>query len=273
MLEGETQSQLVRIDYPMVRVRKLDPHTQEPVKPEYAIDFRPGNFAWGPGRPRPRGRGRVVIPCGHPGPVRQPGRPGGRAGHHARRSVPARRQVVHARLDAGAGARRRPQGGADGQDPPPVQGTADAPGAGRPEREPELVRARSAVLSQSPRPKARRSSPSCTSTAPSWSRTSSTPQGRRQGRGGADPLRDQAGSDQRTYEWRLEGQAGKPRGASRQRPDDHLRGRRQLPARRHRPGRGPGRVLDPAGPVPGAPGRSEPRCSITAGARCRCSPT
>ena len=51
MLEGETQSQLVRIDYPVVRVRKLDPHTQEPVKPEYAIDFRPGNFAWGPGRP------------------------------------------------------------------------------------------------------------------------------------------------------------------------------------------------------------------------------
>src|SRR5689334_1221992 len=55
MLEGETQSQLVRIDYPVVRVRKLDPHTQEPVKPEYEIDFRPGNFPWGPGRPRPRG--------------------------------------------------------------------------------------------------------------------------------------------------------------------------------------------------------------------------
>ncbi len=55
MLEGETQSQLVRIDYPNVRVRKLDPHTGAPVTPEYAIDFRPGNFAWGPGRPRPRG--------------------------------------------------------------------------------------------------------------------------------------------------------------------------------------------------------------------------
>src|SRR5437868_4860974 len=34
MLEGETQSQLVRIDYPVVRARKLDAHTQEPVKPE-----------------------------------------------------------------------------------------------------------------------------------------------------------------------------------------------------------------------------------------------
>jgi hypothetical protein len=55
MLEGETKGQLVRVDYPVVRVRKLDPHTQEPVKPEYAIDFRPGNFPWGPGHPRPRG--------------------------------------------------------------------------------------------------------------------------------------------------------------------------------------------------------------------------
>lgn len=54
MLEGETNRQLVRIDYPAVRVRKLDPQG-EVVKPEYAIDFRPGNFAWGPGRPRPRG--------------------------------------------------------------------------------------------------------------------------------------------------------------------------------------------------------------------------
>jgi hypothetical protein len=55
MLEGETQSQLVRMDYPVVRVRKLDPHTQAPVHPEYVYDVRPGNFAWGPGRPRPRG--------------------------------------------------------------------------------------------------------------------------------------------------------------------------------------------------------------------------
>jgi hypothetical protein len=54
MLEGETNRQLVRIDYPAVRVRKLDAQ-DEVVKPEYAIDFRPGNFPWGPGRPRPRG--------------------------------------------------------------------------------------------------------------------------------------------------------------------------------------------------------------------------
>jgi hypothetical protein len=53
MLEGETQSQLVRIDYPVVRVRKLDENHQ-PVPPEYTIDFRPGNFAWGAGHPRPR---------------------------------------------------------------------------------------------------------------------------------------------------------------------------------------------------------------------------
>jgi hypothetical protein len=56
MLEGETQSQLVRLDYPVVRVRKLDPHTGAPLHPEYVFDdFRPGNFAWGPGHPRPRG--------------------------------------------------------------------------------------------------------------------------------------------------------------------------------------------------------------------------
>jgi hypothetical protein len=57
MLEGQTQSQLVRIDYPLVRVREVDsdPHAREPVKHEYAIDFRPGNFVWGPGNPRPRG--------------------------------------------------------------------------------------------------------------------------------------------------------------------------------------------------------------------------
>ena len=53
MLEGETQSQLVRMDYPVVRVRKLDNDPHKPVKSEYQIDFRPGNFAWGPGQPRP----------------------------------------------------------------------------------------------------------------------------------------------------------------------------------------------------------------------------
>src|SRR4051812_34215156 len=51
MLEGETQKQLVRIDYPMMRVRKLDPKAEKPVS-EHEMDFRPGNFAWGPGRPR-----------------------------------------------------------------------------------------------------------------------------------------------------------------------------------------------------------------------------
>src|SRR4051794_38280452 len=53
MLEGETQSQLVRMDYPVVRVRKLDSDPHKSVKSEYQIDFRPGNFAWGPGNPRP----------------------------------------------------------------------------------------------------------------------------------------------------------------------------------------------------------------------------
>jgi hypothetical protein len=54
MLEGEVKDQLVRIDYPVMRVRPLDPKTQEPTS-EKELPFRPGTFAWGPGNPRPRG--------------------------------------------------------------------------------------------------------------------------------------------------------------------------------------------------------------------------
>jgi hypothetical protein len=54
MLEGDVKNQLVRIDYPVIRVRPLDPKTHEPTR-EYELPFRPGNFAWGPGQPRPRG--------------------------------------------------------------------------------------------------------------------------------------------------------------------------------------------------------------------------
>src|SRR4051794_23504981 len=53
MIEGETNHQMVRIDYPAVRVRKLA--ADHDVAKEYAIDFRPGNFPWGPGHPRPKG--------------------------------------------------------------------------------------------------------------------------------------------------------------------------------------------------------------------------
>jgi ResB-like family len=54
LLEGEVRDQLVRIEYPAMRVRRLDPETREPRR-ESAMPFRPGTFAWGPGDPKPRG--------------------------------------------------------------------------------------------------------------------------------------------------------------------------------------------------------------------------
>lgn len=53
-LEGETKKELLRLDYPVIRVRTIDAHTQQPTEPEFDLPFRPGNFAWGPGSPRPR---------------------------------------------------------------------------------------------------------------------------------------------------------------------------------------------------------------------------
>lgn len=53
-LEGESKKELIRIDYPMIRVQPIDAQTQEPTNEEYQLPFRPGNFAWGPGNPRPR---------------------------------------------------------------------------------------------------------------------------------------------------------------------------------------------------------------------------
>jgi hypothetical protein len=50
LVEGSRSSELVRPDYPVIRVRKLDPETGRPVSPEYVLDFRPGAFRWEPGR-------------------------------------------------------------------------------------------------------------------------------------------------------------------------------------------------------------------------------
>ncbi|MHC5537861.1 cytochrome c biogenesis protein ResB [Singulisphaera rosea] len=55
MLVKETKGELVRLDYPVIRVRPIDATTKMPVGDhEYKLPFRPGNFAWGPGSPRPR---------------------------------------------------------------------------------------------------------------------------------------------------------------------------------------------------------------------------
>ena len=57
MLEGQTMTQLVRRDDAIMRVRKLDPHTGEPVRDfgEFELPFQPGHFQWGADHPRPHG--------------------------------------------------------------------------------------------------------------------------------------------------------------------------------------------------------------------------
>jgi hypothetical protein len=52
MLEGDVKSELVRIDYPVIRIWEIDPHTREHTR-EFDLPFRPGPFDWGPSRPRP----------------------------------------------------------------------------------------------------------------------------------------------------------------------------------------------------------------------------
>jgi hypothetical protein len=49
MLEGETRSQLVRRNDPVIRVREVDPHTREAQR-EYDLPFKPGPFTWGDGQ-------------------------------------------------------------------------------------------------------------------------------------------------------------------------------------------------------------------------------
>ena len=48
MLEGDVRGELVRIDYPVIRVREVDPHTRQPTV-EFDLPFRPGSFEWGTG--------------------------------------------------------------------------------------------------------------------------------------------------------------------------------------------------------------------------------
>jgi len=49
MLEGETRSEMVRRNDPVIRLRELDPHTQEPGR-SYEMHFKPGPFPWGDGQ-------------------------------------------------------------------------------------------------------------------------------------------------------------------------------------------------------------------------------
>jgi hypothetical protein len=51
MLEGDVKGELVRTDYPVIRIWEIDPHTRERSR-EFDLPFRPGPFEWGPGKPR-----------------------------------------------------------------------------------------------------------------------------------------------------------------------------------------------------------------------------
>jgi hypothetical protein len=51
MIEGDVKKELVRIDHPVIRVWKVDPHTGERFS-ETDLPFRPGPFEWGAGTPR-----------------------------------------------------------------------------------------------------------------------------------------------------------------------------------------------------------------------------
>ena len=60
MLEGDVKGELVRIDYPVIQVWEVDPHTQQYLR-ECDLPFLPGAFPWGPGQPQPRGRRRAAC--------------------------------------------------------------------------------------------------------------------------------------------------------------------------------------------------------------------
>jgi ResB-like family len=54
MVEGDVKGELVRIEYPVIKVVELDPHSGEHTR-ETDLPFRPGPFEWGQGKPRSPG--------------------------------------------------------------------------------------------------------------------------------------------------------------------------------------------------------------------------
>ncbi len=75
MLEGDVKGELVRIDYPVIRIQEVDPHTREQGR-EYDLPFHPGPFPWGPGNPRSPGllgRAASLISLGLIGSSRSDG--------------------------------------------------------------------------------------------------------------------------------------------------------------------------------------------------------
>jgi ResB-like family len=75
MLEGDVRGELVRIDYPVIRVREVDPHTRQSTV-EFDLPFRPGPFEWGtPSSPKPSFLERALstVSLGLFGPSRDGG--------------------------------------------------------------------------------------------------------------------------------------------------------------------------------------------------------
>ena len=60
MLEGDLKGELVRTDYPLIKVWEVDPHTQR-YNREIDLPFMPGSFPWGPGKPQPIGIGERLL--------------------------------------------------------------------------------------------------------------------------------------------------------------------------------------------------------------------
>ena len=236
---GRPRGELVRIDYPVIRVWEVDPHTQQYSR-EFDLPFLPGAFSWGPGQPA-AGRvsgGRllslVTLGLGGESPIdrevlTKPGDPF--------------QVVVKEYLDGvgpGHGARRGPRRLADGPDPrcgsrPPACPRSRMPSRPRTsqwfdDREEVLPGGRASRCAVP-----RRWSRSRSSIVPSWSRTSSSrrpagTEGRR-----PVPIRRQGGQDRRLRlaARRPEGQVGRPAG---QRPDGHALRDHRVPDPGARPG-------------------------------------
>ena len=231
MLEGETQEPARAGTIPVIRVRKWTRTPRKPSASTICLPARPVRRGGRPGPPpraaRPGARRWLSGGCS-PAPDRP-----GESAQPARRPVQAGGQGAPARLDARGRPSADPIGRPDGQDPAPVQG-ARMPQAGRLRRRGRpVVQARPAVLPGGQERGAGALVALLTSTGPSWSRTSSTPDGRRPAtawRGSA--IADKPGKDREssTGPRRAGGQDGRPAG---QRPDGDGRegGRLSRPAR------------------------------------------
>jgi len=74
-LEGESQANMVRRQAPVIRVRELDPHTQEAMA-SHDLPFKPGPFPWGEGQAHLHGMLDLVMSAISGGALPVPSRTG-----------------------------------------------------------------------------------------------------------------------------------------------------------------------------------------------------